>query len=255
MFAHGLPLFTASLPSLQRSKALNWKPTKRAKPRMMIGMTRSMMPLVVKVRFICIILKYIYSTNSLDDPGSSLAARLRTKLQQRGVVDPNDVRDDFLDEDSASSSMDEFDMEENLRKDHLQEVQAQMVRELSSLTLGVVPESAAQLETCRRLAGLLREYPTQRSALLKSQGVMPLFELLELAQQGSVLDAALEVVLAALDGQKAVQESLLVLGAVPVLVAFWENRDDARHTSSTLHLTVQIFRSLARSVLFVSLPF
>lgn len=181
---------------------------------------------------------------ALDDHGTSLAARLRSKLQQRGVTESEDSRDDFLDEDSASSSMDEFDMEENLRKDHLQEVQAQMVRELSSLTLNTSSDSSAQLETCRRLVGLLREYPAQRSVLLKSQGVMPLFELIELMRHTPVLEAALEVVLAALDGQKAVQESLLVLGAIPILVAFWEFIGSSRSSPAVILLTVQIFRSL-----------
>jgi len=80
---------------------------------------------------------------------------------------------------------------------------------------------AEQLAASKALINLLREYPLQRDDFVKKEGVIPLLELLELARDTPLLDPSLQVMLAVIERQQNVQESLLLLGLLPTITAFW----------------------------------
>lgn len=150
---------------------------------------------------------------------------------------------------SDGSSEDEFDLEGNFIKDHLQEISTQMSRELSTLVRASSADLKEQLDACKRLVDLLKEYPQQRGEFLKNEGVIPMLELLELSKDPSLLDSSFQVILAVMDGQPSVQESLLLLGVLPVVVSFWGQMIPAEHfyPASIRSSAIRAVNSLVRS--------
>lgn len=94
-----------------------------------------------------------------------------------------------------------------------------MGRELGALLL--LPPLAPDLPLAAAdLTALLQAYPEQRADLIRTEGAVPLLELLEMARGTAASPAILALVAATVRGHRECQDAFLLLGGLPALTSY-----------------------------------
>eukprot|EP01125_Pyxidicula_operculata_P017905 TRINITY_DN6324_c0_g1_i3.p1 TRINITY_DN6324_c0_g1~~TRINITY_DN6324_c0_g1_i3.p1 ORF type:complete len:1458 (-),score=499.55 TRINITY_DN6324_c0_g1_i3:1446-5765(-) len=195
-----------------------------------------------------------------------LVVRLKSKLQlnnskqqSKSFVDP--FQDDFIDEkEDDLDDEDDFDMDFHLHTSLVQEVFESVKNKLSRIVNASSFSSESLLDPdtiidyCENIIQKLREYKELKEMIVKSEGVIPIIELLELQHQQlnmtqssdfdskylDVLLSILKVVNEITEDQPHIQEGVQMIGGISSIILFWApigGGGDLNHQSTGFYPT------------------
>ncbi|KAF9917948.1 hypothetical protein BX616_010774 [Lobosporangium transversale] len=152
------------------------------------------------------------------DEGLTLQTRL-SNHSWFGNDAGSDEEDPFAEVDEG---FDEIDLEANIAREKYARIYASIAKEFRLLELQR-PEK--QLDVCDRLMVLLTENPDMRGAMIANHGVIPLLDLIENSGNYQNLTLKLLNILnLVIRNDFALQESLCLVGAIPVLIGYTSKR-------------------------------
>uniref|UniRef100_V5GL20 Protein kinase n=1 Tax=Kalmanozyma brasiliensis (strain GHG001) TaxID=1365824 RepID=V5GL20_KALBG len=190
--------------------------------------------------------------NSKDDSlGSGNTLQLTARLSNRSWL-----RDDEADEDDPFAEIDEgFNAEADLEANVARDQHARMCAFVSELVESLDTGSGVEelLQVCEDIDQVLTDMPDMKAQLLISHGALALIQLLEAATDRELATRLLGILNLIIFEDPEAQESLCLIGAIPVVMTFttkkWPHdlRLEAAHfvfaMCSTSRLTLQFVLS------------
>ncbi|KAJ9476452.1 Cell division control protein 15 [Pseudozyma hubeiensis] len=190
--------------------------------------------------------------NSKDDSvGSSNTLQLTARLSNRSWL-----RDDDADEDDPFAEIDEgFNAEADLEANVARDQHARMCAFVTELVESLDTRAGVDelLQVCEDIDQVLTDMPEMKAQLLASHGALALIQLLEAAADRELATRLLGILNLVIFEDPEAQESLCLIGAIPVVMTFttkkWPHdlRLEAAHfvfaMCSTSRLTLQFVLS------------
>ncbi|GJJ77608.1 hypothetical protein EMPS_09967 [Entomortierella parvispora] len=131
----------------------------------------------------------------------------------------SDEEDPFAEVDEG---FDEIDLEANIAREKYARTCASISEQFRQLEK---QRSEKQMEeVCDRLISLLTENPDMRGPLIANHGAVPLLDLIETCNQQSLVLKLLNILNMVTRNDFALQESLCLVGAIPVLIRYTSKR-------------------------------
>ncbi|KAF8927230.1 hypothetical protein BGZ58_010548 [Dissophora ornata] len=131
----------------------------------------------------------------------------------------SDEEDPFAEVDEG---FDEIDLEANIAREKYARICANIAEQFRLLEH---QRTEKQLEAvCDRLMVLLSEHPDMRGPMIANHGAIPLLDLIENCNQQSLILKLLNILNLAIRNDFALQESLCLVGAIPVLIRYTSKR-------------------------------
>ena len=191
-------------------------------------------------------------SNSKDDSvGSGNTLQLTARLSNRSWL-----RDDDADEDDPFAEIDEgFNAEADLEANVARDQHARMCAFVTELVESLDTHAGVDelLQVCEDIDQVLTDMPEMKAQLLASHGALALIQLLEAAADRELATRLLGILNLVIFEDPEAQESLCLIGAIPVVMTFttkkWPHdlRLEAAHfvfaMCSTSRLTLQFVLS------------
>ncbi|KAI8606109.1 hypothetical protein EDD21DRAFT_361865 [Dissophora ornata] len=153
-----------------------------------------------------------------QDEGLTLQTRL-SNHSWFGNDAGSDEEDPFAEVDEG---FDEIDLEANIAREKYARICANIAEQFRLLEH---QRTEKQLEAvCDRLMVLLSEHPDMRGPMIANHGAIPLLDLIENCNQQSLILKLLNILNLAIRNDFALQESLCLVGAIPVLIRYTSKR-------------------------------
>ncbi|KAG0053475.1 hypothetical protein BGZ83_001019 [Gryganskiella cystojenkinii] len=153
-----------------------------------------------------------------QDEGLTLQTRL-SNHSWFGNDAGSDEEDPFAEVDEG---FDEIDLEANIAREKYARTCANIAEQFKLLEK---QRSEKQMEeVCDRLTTLLSENPDMRGPLIANHGAIPLLDLIENCNQQSLILKLLRILNMVTRNDFALQESLCLVGAIPVLIRYTSKR-------------------------------
>ncbi|KAF9362321.1 hypothetical protein BGX34_006409 [Mortierella sp. NVP85] len=183
-----------------------------------------------------------------QDDGLALQSRFSNHSWNIGNDGGSDEEDPFAEVDEG---FDENDFEANIARGKHAKACAEIAERFQSLEHQRNPKDLEA--ACDQLINLLSEYPETRGSKIAGHGAIPLLDLIENCNQQNLVLKLLKVLNLAIRGNIELQESLCLVGAIPVLLRYTSRRYSKeiqmaaaifiQHICHTNTLTLQMFIS------------
>ncbi|KAG0358978.1 hypothetical protein BGZ54_010196, partial [Gamsiella multidivaricata] len=153
-----------------------------------------------------------------QDEGLTLQTRLSNHSWFGNDAD-SDEEDPFAEVDEG---FDEIDLEANIAREKYARICNTIAEQFRLLEH---QRTEKQLEVvCDRLMTLLSEHPDMRGPMIANHGAIPLLDLIENCNQQSLILKLLNILNLVIRNDFALQESLCLVGAIPVLIRYTSKR-------------------------------
>ncbi|KAK0564035.1 Protein kinase of the Mitotic Exit Network [Tilletia horrida] len=162
-----------------------------------------------------------YSDLAAASANSNGALQLTTQLSaSSSPSEESEEFDPFAEIDEGLNE--EADLEANVARDK----HARMCTHIVQLVESLVPEASEEtlVANCEELARIVTEYPEMKAQVLSCHGALTIVQMLEVTRAKSVIGGLLSVVNLIIEDDPGAQETLCLIGAIPVVMTFTSKR-------------------------------
>eukprot|EP00005_Dracoamoeba_jomungandri_P006994 CAMPEP_0174270978 /NCGR_PEP_ID=MMETSP0439-20130205/46360_1 /TAXON_ID=0 /ORGANISM="Stereomyxa ramosa, Strain Chinc5" /LENGTH=1143 /DNA_ID=CAMNT_0015360679 /DNA_START=77 /DNA_END=3508 /DNA_ORIENTATION=- len=152
------------------------------------------------------------------DFGVDFASKLQEFQEKEEEAEADkQLEDDDPFGDGFDDSDSDYDVEEGIVQDELTRMTEQVIQLMAQLQ-----EDQNQdviVNACDKLISIFRDYPSQKSYLIKHHGVIPIMEMIEVSDT-AVIHKILQVVNQIIEDEDDIKENLCMVGAIPSITKF-----------------------------------